>query len=419
MPTLSRMSDPAPPVLLLGINYPPEHAGISPYTGSMARALAARGREVGVVTAHPHYPDWRVKDGYGEWTRRETIDGVRVTRLRHYVPHKPRGTRRLLSEVSFGIRLATTRWGKASSIVLVSPALISSWIAAQRALLTHRGVPLIVWVQDLYTLGMAETGQAGGFTLSVMRRVEGTLLRRADRVIVIHDRFATRVSEDFGVPMENIRVVRNWSHIAPQGFIDVAAARAARGWEPGCTVVLHAGNMGVKQGLDNVVEAARLAQQRNLPVRFVLLGTGSEEARLRQSGAGIETLEFLEPLDDDAFAGALAGADVLLVNELPGVAEMAVPSKLTTYFATGRPVVAATDVQGITAEEIVRAEAGIVAPAGDPSALLAAILELADDPERAARFGENGRRYRREHLEESSAVDRFTDALGAEAPLSS
>src|SRR6478735_10683440 len=95
----------SPRVLALGLNYPPEPTGISPYTGSMARGLARRGFITRVLTAHPHYPDWKVKPGYGQWSRNEHLDGVAVTRLRHYIPAVPKGLRRLASEISFGARL--------------------------------------------------------------------------------------------------------------------------------------------------------------------------------------------------------------------------------------------------------------------------------------------------------------------------
>lgn len=295
--------------------------------------------------------------------------------------------------------------------MVVSPALISSLISAVRAKVTHRRTPLIVWVQDLYTLGMVETGQAGGFTVRVMAALEGWLLRNADRVVVIHDRFADRVAVDFGVRRENIQVVRNWTHLPPAPDVDVPTARAALGWAPGEVIVLHAGNMGVKQGLDNVVSAARLAAERGIPIRFVLLGHGSERDRLKALGAGLPTLEFLSPLNDADFFAALAGADSLLVNELQGVSEMAVPSKLTSYFSAGRPVVAATDVSGITAEEVRNADAGVVVPAGDPEALLEAVTTLAADPGRAEHLGKNGRHYRQTVLEEESAINTFSEML--------
>ncbi|MEN2740520.1 glycosyltransferase family 4 protein [Microbacterium sp. X-17] len=404
------MSRPVSRVTVLGLNYPPEPTGISPYTGALSRGLARRGFSVRVLTTHPHYPEWRVRAGYGQWSRREQIDGVAVERMRHYVPARPTGVRRLVSEISFGTRLVFSRWGQSGAVVAISPALISTTMAAIRARLFHRDRPLVVWVQDLYTLGLAETGQGGRLVGRMMGKLEGWLLRRAHHVVVIHERFADVVSRDFDIPSERVVVVRNWTHLPPFPDVNVDAARHSFGWG-GHRVVLHAGNMGVKQGLDNVVEAARLAAERGDAVRFVLLGDGGERERLEALGAGIPTLQFMRPLADEDFAKALAAADMLLVNEKPGVAEMAVPSKLTSYFSAGRPVVAATDATGITAAEIARAEAGVIAPAGDPAALLAAVAELASDPVRAQQLGENGRRYRMTVLDETNALDAFATLL--------
>ncbi|MDQ1218290.1 glycosyltransferase [Microbacterium arborescens] len=400
----------APAVTVVGINYPPEPTGIAPYTGAMTRGLAARGNRVRAVTAHPHYPDWKVAPGYGQWSRREHLASVAVHRVRHYVPRPPTGLRRLLSEITFGVRAAMTRWGRPNVLVFVSPALFATCIGMLRAKLTHRRTPTVVWVQDLYSLGLAETGQGAGVTGRIMRLAEGSVLRAADKVVVIHDRFARRVSDDFGVGRDRISVVRNWTHLPSLSTVDRAAARKSLGWGDE-TVVLHAGNMGVKQGLENVVEAARLSADTEAGVRFVLLGNGGERAALESSAEGVTQLDFLDPLPDAQFATALAAADVLLVNEKPGVSEMAVPSKLTSYFSTGRPVLAATDESGITAEEIRAAEAGVVVPAGSPSALLEAALSLGRDAARADALGASGRRYRETVLDESFAIDRFANLL--------
>lgn len=404
------MPRPTSAVTVLGMNYPPEPTGISPYTGAMARGLEARGYRVSVITTHPHYPEWRVKAGYGQWSRSEHLDGVSVRRLRHYVPSSPSGIRRLLSEISFGLRLVGARWRHPRAVVAISPALFSTALAAVKARVLYRGTPFVVWVQDLYWLGMSETGQGHGHAGRVMWKVEGWLLRHAERVVVIHDRFKDRVVNDFGVDPHRVVVLRNWTHLRPRDSVDREATRARMGWGEE-TVVLHAGNMGVKQGLDNVLDAAQLASDRGDEVRFVLMGSGGEHARLRAEGEHIPSLQFVDPLPDEEFAAALEAADVLLVNEKVGVAEMAVPSKLTSYFSTGQPVVAATDVRGITADEIRLADAGIVVRAGDPEKLLDAVLEIARDPALAARLGSNGKRYRETVLDETFAIDQFANLL--------
>ncbi len=398
--------------LVFGLNYPPETTGIAPYTGAMAGGLARRGYEVRAVTAHPHYPDWKITSGYGQWSRNEQIDGVQVARLRHYVPPQPSPLPRALSETTFGVRQSLTRWGRPAAIVAVSPALISSALVRLRSRLTHRKIPFVVWVQDLYAIGISETGQGGGLAARAIRAIEGRLLRSASAVVVIHDRFADRVHEDFGVPRERIAVIRNWTHLPPLPSIDGAAVRESHGWADDEVIVVHTGNMGVKQGLHHVVDAGRLAHRRGARIRFVLVGNGSQRDDLQQRAAEEPTTtEFLPPLDDADFTAVLQSADVLLVNELPGVAEMAVPSKLTSYFAAGRPVLAATDATGITAQEVRAADAGLVVSAGDPAALLDGVSALLADREAAARLGENGKRYRETVLDETCAIDRFDSLL--------
>lgn len=398
--------------LVFGLNYPPETTGISPYTGAMAAGLAKRGHNVRALVAHPHYPEWKIASGYGQWSTRENLNGVRVDRLRHFVPRVPSPLPRALSELSLGLRQVFSRWGRPTSIIAVSPALLSSAIVRLRALMTHSNTPFVVWVQDLYALGVVETGQGGGVAARLIGSIERWLLRSATTVVVIHERFAERVHNDFGVAKNHIRVVRNWTHLHPLPPADVAAVRRSYGWSDDDVVVVHTGNMGVKQGLDHVVNAGRLAHQEGARVRFLLVGNGSQREELqRRVDDQTTTTQIVPPLDSDAFGALLQSADILLVNELPGVAEMAVPSKLTSYFASGRPVLAATDASGITAHEVRAAGAGIVVPAGDPAALLAGARRLAADRDAAARLGANGRRYRETVLAEASAIQRFDSLL--------
>src|SRR5690606_41525877 len=91
-------------VLVVGAIYAPEPSGNAPYTAALARRLAARGHAVEAVTTHPHYPERRVRDGYGAWSSPETLDGGRGRRLPHYVPRVAAAGRRLAAGPSFGPR---------------------------------------------------------------------------------------------------------------------------------------------------------------------------------------------------------------------------------------------------------------------------------------------------------------------------
>lgn len=397
----------APDICILSLHYPPEPTGNAPYSGGLAAGLAAAGRRVTVHAAHPHYPEWKIYDGHGGWTRVEELQGVQVRRRLHYVPRPPRGIRRLVSELSFGLRLMFSRWESPGVVIALSPPLFSTALAVVRLRLMRQRPPLLVWVQDIYSLGMAETGEGGDFVQRITRWVERQTLGAADRVIVIHERFAEYVASDIGIDASKIVVLRNWTHLPPSAAVDPPTAKAKLGWPDSVTLAVHTGNMGAKQGLHNIVDAARLADERNSPVHFILVGEGSEKAALEAHGAGISRLTFVDPLDDQDFRLALGAADVLLVNEKPGVSAMAMPSKLTSYFDAGRPVVAATDRGGITASEIAAAQAGVIVPAGDPAALLNAVLMLRGDPEAAAKYGANGRRHREINLGVGQAMDNW------------
>ena len=121
-------------VLFVSQHYAPELTGNAPYVASLAEALAERGYAVRVLTTHPHYPHWRIEEGYGGWrTVEKPRAGLSVTRLRHYVPANPSTVRRIIAEVSFGLRALFTRWGRPDVVVLVSPGLLGVRVARIRA----------------------------------------------------------------------------------------------------------------------------------------------------------------------------------------------------------------------------------------------------------------------------------------------
>lgn len=396
-------------ILVLGLHYAPELTGNAPYTSALARGLRQRGHEVRVITGYPHYPDWVIFSGYTGWARDSVEAGVRVSRRRQYVPRRPSSVKRFASEASYGLRLLFARWGEPDVVLAISPALFGTALAALK--IKAKGLPAGVWVQDLYSLGVAETGQGGSAITAVVSKVESATLRAVAGVSVIHDRFRQHVVTRLNVTEAKVRVIRNWTHVRAPARIDRLAVRARLGWDEGETIALHSGNMGVKQGLDNLVEAARLVDELGVRLRFVLLGNGSQRDRLVAAAQGIRSIEFLDPMADGDFQQVLGSADVLVVNELAGVAEMSVPSKLTTYFSTGLPVVAAANAEGATASEIAVSGAGVRVDSGDPRALVDAILALKTDPERARRLGAAGLAFRDAVLGEDAAIDSYAEWL--------
>ncbi|WP_308160549.1 glycosyltransferase family 4 protein [Mycolicibacterium goodii] len=396
-------------VAILGINYAPEPTGIAPYTTGLALGLTDRGHDVRVLTGFPHYPQWRRDKTRPGFRSIEQMDGVPVFRLSHVVPHRLSWTGRAAMEVTFGLQLVTARWGRPDVVVCVTPPLLAAAAAAVRARLTWPRPAIGMVVQDLYSRGITETGVASGLSASAITTIESAALRLADGVAVIHSGFVAELSGHLGVPARRIRVIRNWTHIPAPDATASADFRAAHGWGPDEIVVLHAGNMGFKQGLENVIAAAELAGRGKKRIRFVLLGDGNQRVGLQSIGAGIRGLDFVPPVGDDEFPAALGAADVLLVNERPGVSQMAVPSKLTSYFRAGRPILAASDEHGFTAQELTASGAGIVVPPDRPDLLLDAVNRLGDDRSLATELGEAGSRYSEAVLSAAAAIDSYED----------
>lgn len=394
-------------VAILGINYAPEPTGIAPYTTGLAAGLTARGHDVRVLTGYPHYPQWKRVPSGSRLRCYDQINAVRVRRLNHYVPRDPSLVGRVAMEMTFGLQVLTSRWGEPDVVVCVTPPLLTATMSAVRARLTWRRPAVGMLVHDLYGRGVTETGAMSGIAARVVSAVESATLRLADDVVVIHTGFSTDLVEQLGVDPRRIREIRNWNHVRPPDPSASAAFRDEHRWGPDEVVVLHAGNMGQKQGLENVIAAAELAARNGSRTRFVLLGDGNQRASLQAAGAGLKTLEFLPPVSEDDFPAALGAADVLLVNERPGVAQMAVPSKLTSYFRSGKPILAATSSAGFTAGELAASGAGVCVPADRPDLLLSEALRLANDPALTGRLAEAGLRYCDALLSQDAALDLY------------
>lgn len=377
---------------VVGMSYAPEPTGIAPYTAGLAEMLVGHGAQVEVIAGVPHYPSWRVEEQY-RWRLRadEERAGVRVRRARHFVPGRQSALSRLLWEATFLVNAGLVRPARRpDAVIAVTPSLSGAVVGARLA--RRAGAPLAVLVQDLTGQAARQSGiSGGGLVAAAAAAVEGRALRAADRVVLVSETFR-RQTEEYGVPEDRVRLLPNWTHIDP-GSGSRAAVRRRLGWADDVFVVLHTGNMGLKQGLSNVVEAARLLSDRR-DVLVVLMGDGNQREALQAEGADLPVLRFEDPVAADDYADVLAAADLLLVNELPSVGEMSLPSKLTSYFSSGGPVLAAVSADGACARELEATQgAALRVEPGDPSALAKAVDELQHAPERRAAMGRAGAGY--------------------------
>ena len=251
-------------VLVVGINYAPEPTGIAPYTTGVAEELARHARSVTVLAGLPHYPSWTVPQAYRRRRRTEEPHEPgrpRVIRLAHYVPSTQSALRRALYEITFLVHVLWTAWRltrrtRFDLVVTATPSLGGAVAAARIA--QRLDVPLLTIVQDLMAKATAQSGISGGGAVTkTTARLEGYALRRATRVAVVSDSFRTTVA---GL-RRGRRPNRTAAQLDPrhaQHAVDRDEARRRLGWDTDEFIVAHTGNIGLKQDLGTVVEAARL-----------------------------------------------------------------------------------------------------------------------------------------------------------------
>jgi colanic acid biosynthesis glycosyl transferase WcaI len=365
-------------ILILGQNYSPELIGIGPCTSGMAQALAAKGNHVRVICGQPSYPSWQVAEGYrGRRPKRSLEAGVTVLRLPHYVPADPRGVYRILHHISFAAlafcALAISMVHRRPDVMIaVVPSLFSAFVARLFAGLA--GVPLWLHVQD-FELDMAlATGQMRAANRPTVRRIERAGLR-SGRVSSISPQMCARLVERGNDPARVVEF-RNWANPDVRPLTAPSPFRAEWNIERPF-VALYSGNIAAKQGIEIVVQAARLLERRQ-DLLFVVAGNGANRAALVAAAAGCGNILFADLQPPERLCDLLGLATVHLLPQIADAADLVLPSKLPNMLASGAPVVATAMAGTSLAEEV--QGCGIVTQPHDALAFAAAIERLLDDP---------------------------------------
>jgi len=402
-------------ILVLGINYAPERTSVAPFTTGLCEHLASQGHQVTVVTAFPYYPEWRVWDGYrGRLYRKERINGVEVRRVAHFVPAKPSNlVQRLLYDLSYTLAAfcAALFTGKCDLIYCSCPPPTVAFASYLLGIL--KGAPFVMKLTDLASDAALSTGiMKSSACLRLARAFEAFTYRKALGVICLCQGFIDRLRER-GVSPEKLHLIPDWGDtkgIRPQARD--ASFRETNDIPSGAFLVLHTGNMGKKQDLTNVVHAAQLSRS-DPDLVWLLVGQGEERVALEQEiqHHGLINIHLLPLQPAEGLSAMYAAADALLVNQRKAVEDAVIPSKLLTYMAAGRAVVAAVSDRSETARQISRANCGVVAPAEDPDALVEAVHALRSAPSFCQRLGKNGRAYAEANFTKSSVLQRYDEFL--------
>jgi colanic acid biosynthesis glycosyl transferase WcaI len=401
-------------ILLLGLNYHPELVGIGRYTGEMAAYMAEAGVEICVITTPPYYPAWRISKGYSALRyQREKLPGVEVIRCPLWVPRRPSGVKRLLHLSSFALSslpiiLLEAFRNKPDVVMCVIPTLLS----APFALLAARISSSKSWlhIQDFeldaaFGLGMLPENN---LVQQLAKKFESFILTRFDHISTISENMRKRCIQK-GARNDDVSLFINWvdtNIIRP--LRSVNSFRTELQIPENQVVVLYHGNMGRKQGLEILIECAEHLRE-NKDVKFVLCGEGAARHELELRAGALPNLHFMD-LQPEARLNELVNlADIHILPQRSGAADLVMPSKLTHMLASGKPVIACAD-PFTQVWEIVH-QVGMVVPPENSTALEQMILVLAKDLKQRERLGQLGRDYAGTHLEKDIILNRFMQEL--------
>ena len=384
-------------VLLVTTNYWPEPTGIAIYTTDLAETLRSNGHQLVVLTSLPHYPWWKVPEEFLHLNEGSgTHNGVPTIRAKHLVPPKMNALLRMRFETSLWWnlrRVSKTMLGSDFDVVIACIPTVAAGIVGKK-ISKKLGAPFGLIVQDLSGAGAKQSGLRGGAVISkIAHAVEGRALHGADSLVVVSSAMRDVVI-DLGVPESRITQITNYSARAISN-VDRTTARSKFGWPADDFVVVHTGNMGAKQDLENVVRAANSLQGLS-KIKIYLVGHGNQESNLKALCLGKSNISVLPAVSDEDYSALLSAADLLLVNERSTQMEMSLPSKLTSYLFSERPVIAAVPRGGAT-WKFLDGVAELV-EAGDPVALARSIEELSKQPEKLADLAKRGREFADAHL---------------------
>lgn len=401
-------------VLILGLNFAPELTSTGRYTGEMAFHLVGQGLEVCMVTTPPYYPAWQVAQGYSGWRyQRETMQGVEVIRCPLWVPKRPSNLKRLPHLLSFAlssfpvVMLQALRY-KPDLVLCVIPTLFS----APFALLAARLSKAQCWlhIQDFELDAAFNLGMLPGhkFIYPLAQWFEKFILTHFDRVSTISENMRALCVEK-GVQTEHVALLLNW--VDTEKIVPLAAPsslRAELNISPETFVALYHGNMGRKQGLELLIETARLLESDSR-ILIVLCGEGPAKKELLERAASLSNVRFLDLQPEEKLNDLVNLADIHLLPQLAAAADLVMPSKLNTMLASGRPVIANAN-PGMQIAQVLN-EIGVVVQPGDPSALAAAILNLLEDSPKRLRLGDLSRAYACQHLDKQLILSQLHSTL--------
>ena len=410
-------------ILLVTLVYAPDRVSTADLMASLARGLHSLGHQVTVLTSKPHYyppeipGNSQTGSGAPRLWRTTQENGVKVIRI--YMPRKRRQVwSRVFDFLWFQIMVTILglSHGQGCRVVLVTSPPFTFGLSGIFLAWTHRA-KFLYDVRELIGDVLVQSGMLRNrLLIRASYALEDFVYRRADAISTIAPFFRDRLVER-GLPASKIFVTPNF---VDTDFIrpgSKANSFSRRHKLENTFVVLYAGNLGLTQGLEILVDAAR-AFKDDPNFMALVVGEGMARAALEKAVAesSLGNIRFLPYQPLETVPELYATADVCISPMRHLFSYSTVPSKILTAMAAGRPLVVAAEPDSDAGRLVVESEAGICVQPESREGMIEAIGKMRHDAALRERYGANGRACVCAHYSAPAVIARYHDLMGKLAP---
>lgn len=273
-----------------------------------------------------------------------------------------------------------------------------------------KGKPLVYNLQDVFPDSLVTTGlvREGSLPWRIGRRIEDSSYKRASRIIAISERMRSNILAK-GADSEKVTVVMNWEDLETVHHIDKNKNGLFKELriDSRLFTVVYAGNLGASQDMDSFLRLARSSEE--MPIQFVIMGSGTEEGRLRERATtlGLENVIFrpLQPLD--RVAEVYSMGDLAYISCVKGVGKAGFPSKAWSIFAAGTPVLASFDIDSDLGDAITGESLGLISEPDDDEALFSNLCRLYENEQMRSKSGKNARAFVEKNGDKRRSVEGY------------
>jgi colanic acid biosynthesis glycosyl transferase WcaI len=402
-------------ILYISQYFPPEAGATQTRAYEMAKNWVRLGHQVTMLTEFPNHPSGIIPIAYrGKFLEKAILDGIDVIRVWVHASPQKNFRNRILFYLTFMINAILAgiffTHGKYDLLYVTSPPLFVGGSALALSLIKR--IRLVFEVRDLWPDSAVALGELTNPTaISLALKLEQACYQQAVQVIVVTHGIYDRLI-DRGIPAQKLLIIPNGANIDLFTFKPAGRERIRR--ELGLDqkfIAMYAGIHGLAQGLETILEAARLLQ--NDPhFHFILIGDGPKKAELVSLAASykLANLTLLPEKPRELIPDYLSAADVALVPlKKAEIFKGALPSKIFDAWACERPVLLSIDGEARSVVETVKG--GFFIPPEEPEKIAAALQQMLEAPDERQSMGKNGREYTQENNSRAILAEKLINHL--------